>query len=250
MINLKKDELKKEKIKQELAKYALDYEIVEAINGSELSDIELESLVKDYKNCHLTKGEIGCALSHQMIYKKMIKDDIHHCLILEDDVEIKPQICSLISDMDEFLVNKKRFICLAYKTKKIFNFVRYKTKSGFRISESYQASRAHGYFITKDAAKTILKINFPIILEADMFGVFFRFGLLRTYCINEDIINTNDMSTQNSNIENERAKVSLLRRKYRKKLAVKSFISWLIICYEKLIKRGVIGIKRNRGKNI
>lgn len=91
VINLKKDVEKRQKIEAQLQALALEYEIIEAVYGKDLQDDELETLVKDYKNCYLTKGEIGCVLSHQLIYKKMQEENIHHALILEDDVVIKPE---------------------------------------------------------------------------------------------------------------------------------------------------------------
>lgn len=250
LINLKKDEAKKEKMQKELEKYNLDYELIEAIDGKTLSEDELKILVKDYENNFLTRGEIGCALSHQLAYKRMQEENLHHALILEDDVEFDEKISLLLSDMDEFLAKKKRFLCLAYKSKKVFDFVRYKTKSGLKIRESYEASRLHGYFITLKAAESILKINQPVILEADMLYPFYQLTLLKSYSIDEDIINTIDMKGEYSNLEKEREKFFYARRKYRKKMLSKHPLFWLTFIYEKIIKRGIFGIKINKGKNI
>lgn len=250
VINLKKDEKKREKIKQELEKYNLDYELIEAIDGNKLSEKELELLVKDYKKAYLAKGEIGCALSHQLAYKKMQENKLHHALILEDDVEFDEKISSLLSDMDEFLADKKRFLCLAYKSKRVFKPLSYETKKGFKIRESYEASRLHAYFITLQAAESIMKINQPIILEADMLFPFYQLTFLKTYSLDEDIINTNDMAAEHSNLDKDRKAFFHPRRKYRKQMLRKHPLFWFTFIYGKIIKRGIFGIKRNKGKNI
>jgi GR25 family glycosyltransferase involved in LPS biosynthesis len=50
----------------------------------------------------MTKGGIGCALSHYNVYKKIVKDKIKKCLILEDDIIINTNFinkCNEINNM-------------------------------------------------------------------------------------------------------------------------------------------------------
>lgn len=45
-------------------KLKMDFEILTAIDGRELDENFIRANVYDYKNCFLTNGEIGCALSY------------------------------------------------------------------------------------------------------------------------------------------------------------------------------------------
>ncbi|MDG2953450.1 glycosyltransferase family 25 protein [Bisgaard Taxon 10/6] len=72
-----------------------DFEVFNAINTMGLSQAELEKTFDfaAFKNAYhrdVTKGEIGCTLSHLNVYKKVIEDDAiderDYVLVCEDDV--------------------------------------------------------------------------------------------------------------------------------------------------------------------
>lgn len=72
-----------------------DFEIFNAINTMELSQAELErtfdfAAFKKIYQRDVTKGEIGCALSHLNVYKKVLEDETideqDYVLVCEDDV--------------------------------------------------------------------------------------------------------------------------------------------------------------------
>lgn len=71
VINLARSTERRTSIEQHLSRLNLDYEIVEAVDGSQLSysDIMRETRPLNYA---LSCGEIGCALSHINIYRKMV----------------------------------------------------------------------------------------------------------------------------------------------------------------------------------
>ena len=86
VINLKKDIEKKKNILTIFAKLNItNYEIFDAINGNTLTDFEINSNWYDpWSHLHLTKGEVGCALSHYNLWQK-IKTENKMAMILEDD---------------------------------------------------------------------------------------------------------------------------------------------------------------------
>ena len=92
VVNLKKDKDRRKNIIIEIEKQNIkNYEIIDAVNGNELSNKELDSA--SYKNRNLinpwnikmSPSQVGCALSHIKIYKKFIQTDYNLALILEDD---------------------------------------------------------------------------------------------------------------------------------------------------------------------
>lgn len=101
-INLDFETKKKEHILAEAYKHGLSLEIVPAVYGKALSEEELSRDVIDHHNNYLTKGEIGCALSHISIYKKMIDENIPLALVLEDDAVLLAGVNAVIKDIEGF----------------------------------------------------------------------------------------------------------------------------------------------------
>ena len=109
IINLKKSTKKKELITAELQKFEkwsgikINYQFFEAINGNELENEDFNIYSKwfdPWSHLHLTKGEIGCALSHCALWKKLIDD----C-----DTEQNKEKCMIILEDDFIIENKEVF---------------------------------------------------------------------------------------------------------------------------------------------
>ncbi|HEP0308093.1 TPA: glycosyltransferase family 25 protein, partial [Providencia rettgeri] len=115
IINLKESSERRMKMQAQLDKTKLKYEFINAVNGKNLSDTELKKATHDYPNCMLTKGEIGCALSHLSIYKKMANENIEQALVLEDDAILPHNIEDIISQIKFFDKIRKPNIFLLSK---------------------------------------------------------------------------------------------------------------------------------------
>ncbi|WP_336194977.1 glycosyltransferase family 25 protein [Hafnia paralvei] len=226
-VNLKREPLKKDHILTECKRHELDVEIIDAVEGTSLSELELKELVYDYPNCYLTKGEIGCVLSHASIYKKMIAEGLDYALILEDDAIINsnsintilgeiPSIDDgkanvwLLSDVEAYVENKKSI-----------------TKSGYVFHKAERAYCTHGYILNRKAAKKMISISTPIKFEADRWQNFYQNYWLNVYCLVPHIISTNDIDKSHSTIETDRKSLELKRRKYRNKIKKRSLRYWI-----------------------
>lgn len=86
VVNLKKDINKRQKIISMFQKLNItNYEIFDAVNGNELKHFQINKNWYDpWSHLHLTKGEVGCALSHYQLWQK-IKNEKKMAMILEDD---------------------------------------------------------------------------------------------------------------------------------------------------------------------
>ena len=91
IINLQRDISRRENMIMQLKQHNIcDYEFIEAIDGqSENLDkydfTVIPNWVEPFTNKIMTKGEIGCALTHYNIWKKMVNEKLENVLILEDD---------------------------------------------------------------------------------------------------------------------------------------------------------------------
>ncbi len=99
VINLDKRTDRLKYVAENLAKVGLDYQRVSAVDGSLLAD-EHKLINEDgffiQKGRSATKGEIGCAESHRLIWKEMIDKDIPYALILEYDVRVDMSTWSIL----------------------------------------------------------------------------------------------------------------------------------------------------------
>lgn len=215
VINLASQIKKKEHIISECKKLNLDFEIYNAINGEELSEEFINKNVLDYPNCYLTKGEIGCALSHINIYKEIVRNNLPYALILEDDAVLNPLLEDFIKDFENY--NEKQGIFLLTGC---FKYVKNrKTVIGrFPVYLVGSAINAHGYIITLDTAKKMIKFLFPIRYEADVFKIFSMCAGIKIYATVPHLISSNDKDKSNSTLERGRKKIEDQRKAYRKKL--------------------------------
>ncbi|MCK5535947.1 MAG: glycosyltransferase family 25 protein [Bacteroidales bacterium] len=107
VVNLKKDTEKKEHMQALCKKYSLECQFIDTVYGKDLSEKKIsevydkERALKEFGR-ELTPGEIGCALSHISIYKKMKNENIEKALILEDDIFFNNSIIDALQAINKF----------------------------------------------------------------------------------------------------------------------------------------------------
>ncbi|MEL3901409.1 MAG: glycosyltransferase family 25 protein [Treponema phagedenis] len=173
IVNLKESIDRRQYMIEEMKKTNLQYEFFDAVNGKDIKNIEeiydKENAIKAYGR-ELKLGEIGCAMSHLLIYKKMIDENIEQALIFEDDIIIANDFNRVFSEI--LKIENDGIILLGQsdtklKTKIYFQSItrQYKLKKIFNSSYG-----AYGYIICKKAAEKIYSESFPIIRPSDQWG--------------------------------------------------------------------------------
>jgi len=90
VISLKSDINKRAHVIKELGKYSIPFEFFDAIDGVKLNDFNVLSEWRDpWSHLHITKGEVGCALSHITVWDKIKNGSDNAAIILEDDFIIQ-----------------------------------------------------------------------------------------------------------------------------------------------------------------
>lgn len=102
VINLKRSPHRRAYMEEQLRSLNITYEIIDATDGSTLSEEDLKMLYdKEASLKHIskpiTKNEVACADSHLRIYERMVVEDIPYALILEDDVTLDARITEIFS---------------------------------------------------------------------------------------------------------------------------------------------------------
>lgn len=98
MINLERRPERRIKMERSFKEIGLTVEIVPAVDGQTLNDESLQEIgvrflpgyADPYHNRPMTKGEIGCFLSHFWIWEKMRMEKLNEILVLEDDIRFEP----------------------------------------------------------------------------------------------------------------------------------------------------------------
>jgi glycosyl transferase family 25 len=224
IINLKHRNDKLNLIKKQLENLKIsNYTIIDAVYGEEIlsEDIEKYADTNVFKNIldgrELTRPEIGCSASHNLIYKKIIAENYSHAIVFEDDVIIKKFFTTFLKklqqDTTDFYFD---FLLLGYFgtgindtvvssiNKKILDIPILEFKEEARKSDRVWGT--HAYVISNCGAQKMLSINDKIKFRADGPWNFFIEGL-KLYAMDSKFarqrgrINVqNDITERSSNI--------------------------------------------------
>ena len=178
IINLTRDVEKKEHMQELCLKFDLNAEFIDAVYGCDISESDIAAVYSKEKAIdnigrELSLGEVGCALSHKKIYKKMFDENINQALILEDDIEFDESLLQILAEKVKFTSNWD-LVLLGHHTGASREI---DTASTFwcqkRLSSKYklvrpceQAYGTYGYLVTKEGAQKLLnsleKVSVPI----------------------------------------------------------------------------------------
>jgi glycosyl transferase family 25 len=208
-INLPKDRARRENIEKEFCDSGLPLTVVEAVNGKALPREHMAE-VYDGKRAQahfreLTVGEIGCALSHLSVYKRIIEGGMPHALVVEDDARLSPAVAPLLESLCDAIPADEPSVTL-------LTYVKYYTmKAICPLAGGHILTRpvsrhlwlAHGYFVTLEAAKRMYGALYPVWLPADHWRVFEQKKIVAVRAVVPYCIGLSDFA-QNSNLEAQR----------------------------------------------
>lgn len=181
VINLKNRSEKRKYMEEQLAKHNLKYNMFEAINGNQLNLKDLSNLniideekAKKYMKRRVRRGEFGCALSHILIWIKLLQQSsttTKYFLILEDDAYLinnfKKKLIGVINDID-----KKDWDVL-YLNENCYNHFGSACNGDDFSDKTIQPKRTgyglYGYVINKKFITKCLNDLFPIYFAIDTF---------------------------------------------------------------------------------
>jgi glycosyl transferase, family 25 len=202
VISLKSSENRRKNIADQFEKKNIAFEWFDAIEGKKISDTDLNDLVdlEAVKKSPgwLTKGAIGCALSHFYVYKQIVEKHLPYAIVLEDDVVISNDFVPVVEKLIPCLATNE--IVLLYATSwqplelakrgSIFLTSTYTLYEPVDINQPVTAS---AYIITHAACVSMIKMILPIRFAADCWGDFYKnHGYKNLHCLFPAIIDTAD----------------------------------------------------------
>ena len=175
-VDAKLSHIRRSHMEAELARASLDYQWVDAVDGTRLTledraQVVDESMVSEFPNW-LLPGVIGASLSHLQAYRQIIDDGEQVGLVLEDDVILPGNLTALQDAVSRSL--KGREVALLYwntwpgcqlslrETIDLEGGVRLMRPVDARLVKS-----AAAYVITREACEGMIKARLPIRAGTD-----------------------------------------------------------------------------------
>ncbi len=103
------DSLRFQSLQKQLNSQLIDYAVIKAVDGHQISDVELEQGV-DQESClarlgyRISRPLIGCAMSHRKAYRQFLSSNAKWAVVFEEDVRIQSEfesrIGSILYDFD------------------------------------------------------------------------------------------------------------------------------------------------------
>lgn len=221
-INLAHRTDKKDSLLRQAEALHLPLEWIDAINGQALSVEDLRAQVQDYPRCALTKGVIGCALSHLKVYEKMVREEVSLALVLEDDVILTPELPGVLRALEAIDHNEEPRVYL-------LSSHHYRPKPVIPLDERYSlhafidGSAAHAYVLNLKAAQSLDAHLHPVVWEADKWYYFEQLGLVHVFCVVPHVLDANG-AVAYSDLFQERSVLVKKRRHYLRRL--KKVVPW------------------------
>ncbi len=157
IIHLNKDTDKLVSITKEMSRHGLKACLFNAINGSKISSRHASQQWYDpYTHRSLTYGELGCAMSHYKVWRKIIDENYEKVIILEDDVEILDD--NLISKIAD--INANLFDIIYLGRKKITKQYENKVPIADDLVKASYSYWTCGYLISLSGAHKLASLEF------------------------------------------------------------------------------------------
>lgn len=175
-------------IEHHLLQRGLDFELVEAVDGSKLTPKELDELCDmatvSRLRWWLTNGAIGCALSHREVYKKVVDQNLPYAFVVEDDVIVPKDINKLLNSLEQ-TIKPDSIVLLYYASFKLCKLSTHgKEVVGdhsllFPIDVD-QAITATAYIIGQEAARKMVQLILPVQATADSWDHYYKRGAFKS----------------------------------------------------------------------
>lgn len=159
----------------------------DAIMATRMPDEEVYA--QAIPNTFLSKGEIGCALSHKKVYDAFLKTSQKSILVFEDDIVFSRQ-CTLevLESLMEYVEQKSEPTVLVLQKSRWHNKKVWNVDANISVYSSRNQFCTHAYILNRSAAEVILSMQTPVRFEIDAFKFYYWLADVELYCLNQDLV--------------------------------------------------------------
>lgn len=219
VINLPQSEKRREHMREVLGPlFSPPIRFFTAVEGAKLSPAEKSAACVDMD---LSDTELGCALSHQGVYKAMIQANEEYAFVFEDDIDRGAMTTKeVLASCHDFVLTRSRpTVITLHRQGPPLERVG-TVGADIPVYHACRGAGAYAYILNLAAAKTLIKINTPVRFEADMWVLFDRAKLIDAYFLGEMLFSPGSMPSTiegagkraNDSRDHQRRKTQFLRQ--------------------------------------
>ncbi|MFV0333213.1 MAG: glycosyltransferase family 25 protein [Tropicimonas sp.] len=170
VISLADAAVRRDNIRSRLDELGLQVSFMDAIDGRRGLPAEYESWIDRPKTLErrgypMSDGEYACALSHQVLYRRVVDENLPGAIILEDDVTPTPLFRDFVQKRG---YERADLIQLFFFDAKVFRFPKPALTDRIRMRRlTENAFMAAGYSISRRGATHLVKKCTPLSERAD-----------------------------------------------------------------------------------
>ena len=187
VINLRRSVRRRESICRQLDRLGLRYRIFEATDGAELPEEEVERISDPVARAQFrfTRGQVGCVVTKQRLYRTMVEEEIETALILEDDIIIPDELPELLPRVEAQLRDDEVILLLAHPG----NGCEFSTQDVTSIQGDYQlrypmnayhVAMAAAFMLRRPVAARLSELLLPMHTCSDWWGKFHEEGAFQS----------------------------------------------------------------------
>lgn len=243
VINLDASVDRMRNMSEQLKRMDVSFSRISAVDGGKLSEKFVDSIVPPFSDVlarldfpkKLTKGEIGCFLSHRKCWQTLLESKEEWALVLEDDVYISDRVKEYIGREDwipegagfvQLNIDRKRSFCIRPRSVELDT-----GDTLYRIFYPYPMG-AFAYIISRRTAEDALISSAKIVAPVDEFLFAFRSKFSRRhiiYTLNPAVVTVQEIPSIIGN-RGEKRKKLLLARFHPKVLLFKLYV-FILRCF-------------------
>jgi glycosyl transferase, family 25 len=171
-----------------------EWRFVDAVRGSSLTENEISEFYDEKSaNPKLTRGEIGCAISHVDALKQVLSNEDEFAIILEDDAVLSTWFIDIFDKIKSFAREKQECVVIMNCAQIYFRFGRVRIGRYHYLHKINVVHGSQGYLVTRKSAKLLLDSRMPISRNADDWTHFNKFDqpdirCVVPYCVGHGLI--------------------------------------------------------------
>ncbi len=192
-------------ITEQLNSLELSYTLFDAIDGNALSEEEFNSKVDAVaiapKLKWLTKGAVGCALSHIEVYKRIAQDNVPFALVLEDDCILHDKFPQLLASIPNSIEGTD-VVMLYYSSGEPIQLKQNTAQdlaSGFKLYDVVEPENIFStvaYIISREASEKLADFALPVKTTADNWGFYIQHKVInKLKCVYPMPVDTADFKS-------------------------------------------------------
>lgn len=251
IVSLRRDVDRRAKIAADLTRIGVEFIFFDAVDAKDACNLQtLGAMKSSGDGGSMTNGELACTLSHQLIYQKMVAQEIEWAIILEDDVVVdnrfKALWMSLNQGGDKKLSHDKLYLLGGQKGLHEYPVLATSIISKLKVGEinfrriNYNINKIRRtccYLLSNSMAKDLLALTESYgTYRADSWKIMSNRGVIKDFYLSE-IISHPVVNDFNSHLESERSLISVKKVKRTKfQKTMKLLRSWVKVGFFSLFK--------------